>query len=96
MHTYLYKIYLYVITCIQSVCTYIYIYIYTYMCTCRVQYSLTLCDGLNLPRLGLQHLISQHGVGSMPIMSEGEFYRRKVQYKLMSGAHQNGFWSQVV
>lgn len=41
--------------------------------------------------LGLQHLISQHGVGSMPIMSEGEFYRRKVQYKLMSVAHQNGF-----
>lgn len=40
--------------------------------------------------LGLQHLISQHGVGSMPIMSEGEFYRRKVQYKLMSVAHQNG------
>ena len=55
-----------------------------------------LCDGLNLPRLGLQHLISQHGVGSMPIMSEGEFYRRKVQYKLMSVAHQNGFWSSCL
>jgi len=54
-----------------------------------------LSDGLNLPRLGLQHLISQHGVGSMPIMSEGEFYRRKVQYKLMSVAHQNGFWSTL-
>jgi hypothetical protein len=53
-------------------------------------------DGLNLPRLGLQHLISQHGGGSMPIMSEGEFYRRKVQYKLMSVAHQNGFWSSLM
>jgi len=41
--------------------------------------------------LGLQHLISQHGLGSMPIMSEGEFYRRKVQYKLMSVAHENGY-----
>ena len=41
--------------------------------------------------LGLQHLISQHGLGSMPIMSEGEFYRRKIQYKLMSVAHQNGY-----
>eukprot|EP00438_Fugacium_kawagutii_P016349 Skav228391 [mRNA] locus=scaffold1911:54909:55520:+ [translate_table: standard] len=40
--------------------------------------------------LGLQHLISQHGVGSMPIISEGEFYRRKVQYKLMSAAHNDG------
>ncbi|CAK9093161.1 unnamed protein product, partial [Durusdinium trenchii] len=41
--------------------------------------------------LGLQHLVSQHGVGSMPIMSEGEFYRRKIQYKLMACAHLNGY-----
>ncbi|CAE8629647.1 unnamed protein product, partial [Polarella glacialis] len=40
--------------------------------------------------LGLQHLISQHGIGSMPIMSEGQFITRKVQYKLMAVAHQHG------
>ena len=27
----------------------------------------------------------------MPIMSEGEFYRRKIQYKLTACAHLNGY-----
>lgn len=40
--------------------------------------------------LGLQHLVSQWRVGSMPMMSEAEFYRRKVQFKLQATAHQQG------
>eukprot|EP00930_Biecheleria_cincta_P018178 TRINITY_DN1424_c0_g2_i1.p1 TRINITY_DN1424_c0_g2~~TRINITY_DN1424_c0_g2_i1.p1 ORF type:complete len:970 (+),score=222.53 TRINITY_DN1424_c0_g2_i1:31-2940(+) len=40
--------------------------------------------------IGLQHLISQHGVGSMPVMSEAQFVTRKVQYKLMAVAHRHG------
>lgn len=40
--------------------------------------------------LGLQHLISLHGIGSMPIMSDSQFILRKVQYKLTGAAHRNG------
>eukprot|EP00929_Paragymnodinium_shiwhaense_P076223 TRINITY_DN3914_c0_g1_i1.p1 TRINITY_DN3914_c0_g1~~TRINITY_DN3914_c0_g1_i1.p1 ORF type:complete len:955 (+),score=220.17 TRINITY_DN3914_c0_g1_i1:155-3019(+) len=39
--------------------------------------------------LGMQHLISRHGVGSMPMMSDAQFVARKVQYKLMDAAHRN-------
>lgn len=40
--------------------------------------------------LGMQHLISCHGIGSMPIMSEAQFLTRKVQLKLMDAAHRKG------
>merc|ERR1740138_1727608 len=39
--------------------------------------------------LGMQHLISLHGIGSMPMMSDAQFVARKVQYKLMAVAHRN-------
>lgn len=40
--------------------------------------------------LGMQHLISRHGIGSMPMMSDAQFVTRKVQYKLMDAAHRHG------
>eukprot|EP00927_Polykrikos_kofoidii_P054273 TRINITY_DN48710_c0_g1_i1.p1 TRINITY_DN48710_c0_g1~~TRINITY_DN48710_c0_g1_i1.p1 ORF type:complete len:984 (-),score=196.70 TRINITY_DN48710_c0_g1_i1:68-3019(-) len=40
--------------------------------------------------LGMQHLISRHGIGSMPMMSDAAFVARKVQYKLMDAAHRHG------
>merc|ERR1712190_264922 len=40
--------------------------------------------------LGMQHLISLHGIGSMPMMSDAQFIARKVQYKLMAVAHSKG------
>mmetsp|Transcript_11194 Transcript_11194/g.25481 ORF Transcript_11194/g.25481 Transcript_11194/m.25481 type:complete len:952 (+) Transcript_11194:69-2924(+) len=40
--------------------------------------------------LGMQHLISVHGIGSMPIMSDAQFNARKVQLKLTDAAHRQG------
>ena len=40
--------------------------------------------------LGMQHLISLHGMGSMPMMSEAQFVTRKVQYKIQAAAHSQG------
>jgi len=39
--------------------------------------------------LGLQHLISLHGIGSMPPMSTAKFLLMKVQLKLQVAAHQH-------
>lgn len=39
---------------------------------------------------GMQHLISRHGIGSMPMMSNAQFIARKVQLKLTDAAHAKG------
>jgi hypothetical protein len=39
--------------------------------------------------LGMQYLISRHGIGSMPMMSDAQFIQRRVQYKIMDTAHRN-------
>jgi len=40
--------------------------------------------------LGMQHLISRHGIGSMPMMSDAQLMARKVQLKLTDAAHRKG------
>jgi len=40
--------------------------------------------------LGMQHLISRHGMCSMPMMSDADFTIRKIQYKLTDTAHSQG------
>mmetsp|Transcript_145626 Transcript_145626/g.271167 ORF Transcript_145626/g.271167 Transcript_145626/m.271167 type:complete len:437 (-) Transcript_145626:609-1919(-) len=40
--------------------------------------------------MGLQHLISQHGESSIPLMSDTQFLTLKVQMKLTDAAHEKG------
>merc|ERR1719453_2500617 len=40
--------------------------------------------------LGMQHLISRHGIGSMPMMSDAQFTIKKIQLKLTDAAHRKG------
>jgi len=40
--------------------------------------------------LGMQHLISRHGIGSMPMMSDAQFTIKKIQLKLTDAAHAKG------